>query len=111
MNTNISTSITAGCASALSIPRDQLTFRPADAVRVITGDPRSGNLENHIERDIKTLRAAGITPRKIAGRWVVTRGDLERFANAPAEEPRRIDRRRREHRHLRAAAGGEVRHG
>lgn len=109
MNTNISTSITAGIASALSIPRDQLTFRPADAVRVITGDPRSGNLENHIERDIATLRAAGITPEKVAGRWVVRRGELERFA-AAAATPTRIDRRRREHRHLRAASG-EVRHG
>ena len=107
MNTNTSTTIAGAIASAL----DQPTYKPADAVRWLTRDPRSGNLPNHIERDIATLRAAGITPRKIAGRWVVTRGDLERFANAPAAEPRRIDRRRREHRHLRAAGAGEVRHG
>ena len=104
---NTSSGITAGCAPTL----DQHTYRPADAVRWITRDPRSGNAPNHVERDIKTLRAAGIEPRKVAGRWIVTRGDLERFAAAAAPAPTRIDRRRREHRHLRANASGEVRHG
>ena len=106
MNTPSSNSITAGIAPAL----DQPTFKPAEAVRVITRDPRSGNAPNHVERDIRTLRAAGITPEKIAGRWLIRRGELERFANAPPAAPQRIDRRRREHRHLRQQ-GGEVRHG
>ena len=108
MNTN-TTSTTAGVAPALSIPRDQLTFRPADAVRILTGDPRSGNNPSHVERDISTLRRAGITPEKVAGRWVVRAGELQRFAAAPAAEPKRIDRRRREHRQLRGSK--EVRHG
>ena len=84
-------------ASAIT-PLDRPTFKPADADRIITGDTRSGNLPNHVERDIRTLRAAGINPEKVAGRWIVRAGELERFANAPTAEPRRIDRRRREHR-------------
>ena len=98
-------------ADAIASALDQPTFKPAEAVRWLTRDPRSGNAPKHVERDIKTLRAAGIEPRKVAGRWIVTRGDLERFAAAAAPAPTRIDKRRREHRHLRAASGGEVRHG
>ena len=107
MNTNTSSGITAGITAAL----DQHTYKPAEVVRILTGDPRSGNLANHVERDIKTLRAAGITPEKVAGRWIVRAGELQRFAAAPPAAPARIDRRRREHRHLRAAATQEVRHG
>lgn len=98
-------------ADTIASALDQPTYKPADAVRWLTRDPRSGNLPNHVERDIRTLRDAGIEPEKIAGRWVVRRGELERFASAQAGAPQRIDRRRREHRHLRAASGGEVRHG
>lgn len=107
MNTDTSTT----SAGAIALALDHATYKPADAVRWLTRDPRSGNLPNHVERDIATLRRAGITPEKVAGRWVVRRGELERFANAPAAEPGRIDRRRREHRHLRASGAQEVRHG
>jgi hypothetical protein len=111
MNTDTENRNNASIASALSIPRDQPTFRPAEAVRWLTRDVRSGNNPNHVERDIATLRRAGITPEKVAGRWIVRTGELERFANAPAAEPQRIDRRRREHSHLRSSAQQEVRHG
>lgn len=92
-------------------PAHPLTYTPADAVRLLTGDPRSGNVPRHVERDIRTLRAAGITPEKIAGRWIVRAGELVRFAAGAAATPPRIDRRRREHRHLRASGGQEVRRG
>ena len=105
MNTDTDTSTTSAGAIALAL--DHATYKPAEAVRLITRDPRSGNLPNHVERDIATLRNAGITPEKIAGRWIVRVGELKRFADAQAGAPQRIDRRRREHRHLRAA-GGEV---
>ena len=98
-------------AGAIAPALDQPTFKPAEAVRWLTRDPRSGNTSKHVERDIATLRNAGITPEKIAGRWIVRAGELERFAAATAATPARIDRRRREHRHLRRASGGEVRHG
>ena len=98
-------------ASAVASALEQATYKPAEAVRWLTRDPRSGNTPKHVERDIKTLRAAGITPEKIAGRWIVRAGELSRFSAATAGTPSRIDRRRREHRHLRASASGEVRHG
>ena len=98
-------------ADAIASALDQPTFKPAEAVRWLTRDPRSGNTPKHVERDIRTLRNAGITPEKIAGRWIVRAGELSRFSAAAAATPSRIDRRRREHRHLRASASGEVRHG
>ena len=94
---------TAG-AIAPATPTHQLTYTPAAAVRLITGDPRSGNVAKHVERDVRTLRAAGITPEKIAGRWVVRSGELARFAAAAAATPPRVDRRRREYRHLQTRA-------
>ena len=97
---------TSACAVASAL--EQATYKPAEAVRWLTRDPRSGNTPKHVERDIKTLRAAGITPEKIAGRWIVRAGELSRFSAATAGTPSRIDRRRREHRHLRRASGGEV---
>lgn len=121
MNSNASTSIAAGVAQALGISLDQPTYKPAEAVRLITRDPRSGNQPNHVERDTKTLRALGIEPQKIAGRWIVTAGQIAAFlAAGTAPTPRRIDLRTREHRHLRktkaqataaAASAMEVRHG
>lgn len=111
MNTNTSTS------TSLTATLDQPTFKPAEAVRFITRDPRSGNAPNHVERDIRTLRRAGITPEKVAGRWIVRAGELQRFAAGPPAAPARIDLRRREHRHLRktraaaVASAMEVRHG
>lgn len=104
MNNATANSIAAGVVPAL-----QPTYKPADAVRILTGNSRSGNSPNHVERDISTLRRAGITPEKVAGRWIVRAGELQRFAAAPAAEPQRIDRRRREHRQLRGSK--EVRHG
>ena len=107
MNTQ-SNNLAGAIASAL----DQATYKPAEAVRLITRDPRSGNAPKHVERDTKTLRALGIEPQKIAGRWVITAGQIAAFlAASAAPSPSRIDRRRREHRHLRASASGEVRHG
>ena len=107
MNTPSNTNLAGAIASAL----DQVTYKPAEAVRLITRDPRSGNAPKHVERDTKTLRALGIEPQKIAGRWVITAGQIAAFlAVSAAPSPPRIDRRRREHRHLRAAQQ-EVRHG
>lgn len=91
-------------AGAIAPATHQLTYTPAGAVRLITGDPRSGNSPRHVERDVRTLRAAGITPEKIAGRWVVRSGELARFAAGAAATPLRIDRRRREYRHLQTRA-------
>ena len=103
--------ITSNTTGAIApTPLDQRTYKPADAVRWLTRDPRSGNTSKHVERDIATLRAAGIAPEKIAGRWIVRGGELARFAAGSAATPTRVDRRRREHRHLREA-GQEVRHG
>lgn len=69
----------------------QSTYTPAEAVRWITRDPLSGNTPNHVDRDVRTLRRAGITPEKIAGRWIVRAGELLRFAAATASStPRHV---------------------
>lgn len=99
---NITSNTTS--VGAVAPATHQFTYTPAAAVRLITGDPRSGNVPRHVERDVQTLRAAGITPEKIAGRWVVRAGELQRFAAGAAATPLRIDKRRREYRHLSATA-------
>ena len=110
---NTQSNLADAIVSALITEHGAASFWPQQAVQIITRDPLAGNAPKHVERDTKTLRALGIEPQKIAGRWVVTAGQIAAFlAASAAPSPARIDRRRREHRHLRAAAaGGEVRHG
>ena len=105
MNTN--TDIASAIAAALVNEHGAASFWPQKAVQIITRDPLAGNAPKHVERDTKTLRALGIEPQKIAGRWVITAGQIAAFLAASAA-PSRIDRRRREHRHLRASAQREV---
>ena len=110
---NTQSNLADAIVSALITEHGAASFWPQQAVQIITRDPLAGNAPKHVERDTKTLRSLGIEPQKIAGRWVVTAGQIAAFlAASAAPSPARIDRRRREHRHLRAAAaGGEVRHG
>ena len=110
MNTQ-SNNLANTIASALITEHGAASFWPQQAVQIITRDPLAGNAPKHVERDTKTLRSLGIEPQKIAGRWVITAGQIAAFlAASAAPSPTRIDRRRREHRHLRAAQQ-EVRHG
>ena len=109
---NANTDIASAIAAALVNEHGAASFWPREAVQIITRDPLAGNTPKHIERDTKSLRALGIEPQKIAGRWVVTAGQIAAFlAAGAAPSSARIDRRRREHRHLRANAQREVRHG
>lgn len=89
-------------------------FPPRQALRILTGADDAGNAI-HTNRDVRALRALGIEPLKVAGRWVVPAGQIAAWARGELKPPR-IDRRRREHRVARPANAGapaaaaEVRH-
>lgn len=85
---------------------------PRQALALLTGRPARTNAR-HGDRDVRALRALGIEPTKIAGRWVVPAGQIAAWARGELR-PLRIDRRRREYRTARpvtgAPAAAEVRH-
>lgn len=91
---------------------------PRVALQICSGNPKAGNSGlNHVGRDVAQLRRLGIEPLKIGTRWTVPAHQIARWAAGELTPPR-VDRRRREHRHLRqqtvqaaAAAEVEVRHG
>jgi hypothetical protein len=102
----LTTSITSTIAAALIAQHGAIGLSPIDAIRAITGDPAAGN-SRHIDRTIAHLRAAGVHPVKIAGRWTVPlaqivawTGGQDAQAPAPAPAPRRGPGRPRK------AAGG-----
>ncbi|MHB1537472.1 MAG: hypothetical protein ACYCYN_03035 [Solirubrobacteraceae bacterium] len=90
---------------------------PRQALALLSGRPARTNAR-HGDRDVRALRALGIEPLKVAGRWVVPAGQIAAWARGELRPPR-IDRRRREHRAARpaanagapAAAAAEVRYG
>ena len=65
---------------------EDLCFTPRAALQHVLKSERAGNAgQNHVGRDVLALRRAGIEPRKVAGRWVVPRGELERWASGQVQ--------------------------
>ena len=118
MNTNANgrpdvqpqTTVAASIAAELLRLHGSAGVAPRVGVQICTGDETAGNHGlNHTGRDVRQLRRLGIESIKVGTRWVVPIHEIAAWC-AGERQPTRIDRRRREHRHLRAA-GGEVRHG
>ena len=75
----------------------KLSFTPREAVQHIVGAGAGNQSKNHVWRDVQTLVRAGLRPQKICGRWVIPRGELERWASGqvqPSHEPASQARRR-----------------
>lgn len=72
-----------------------LGLSPRAALAAIAG-PNAGNRsQNHVGRDVATLRRAGIRPEKVAGRWIVRRGELARWAAGQAAPEHQASSKRR----------------
>ena len=107
MNTTVTT-VGAGIAAELLRRHGSAGVAPRLALQICTGDETAGNHGlNHTGRDVRQLRKLGIDAIKVSTRWVVPISEIAAWC-AGERQPTRIDRRRREHRHLRAAGAGEV---
>ena len=109
MNTNTSTSITVAASIAAELLRlhGSAGVSPRVALQICTGDETAGNHGlNHTGRDVAQLRRLGIEAIKVSTRWIVPIHEIAAWC-AGERQPVRVDKRRREHRHLRAAAARE----
>ena len=103
MNTTVTT-VGAGIAAELLRRHGSAGVAPRLALQICTGDETAGNHGlNHTGRDVRQLRKLGIEAIKVSTRWVVPVSEIAAWI-AGERQPARIDRRRREHRHLRASA-------
>ena len=101
MNTNANA---ASIAAELLRRHGSAGVAPRLALQICTGDETAGNRGlNHTGRDVRQLRRLGIEAVKVSTRWIVPIHEIAAWC-AGERQPTRIDRRRREHRHLRASA-------
>lgn len=110
MHTTVANTAAAGIAAELLRRHGSAGVSPRLAVQICTGDETAGNHGlNHTGRDVRQLRKLGIESIKVSTRWIVPISEIAAWC-AGERQPPRIDKRRREHRHLRQQ-GAEVRHG